>query len=336
MSCLDAAMMQGYLEELGPPPINGVVEGHLSTCRRCRDSFDHLAATNRRVNGWLAKLAPAELLVIDAKIALRRMEPGSRPILGGEIFRQRTNPRALVSSFVLQAGAVAALMLFGTVQAVRTPVSATALFVPPPPIRQIEHRSLQRDGGGHGSPSPPLHEQLVKPGPKIFHSPVPVVDHPALVMDESLIAPGDAWPASASPIGDPFGAFRGASGSGGKGGPGDGDGSGTGDRTGPGAGDGDRGIFAVGNGTSRPEVITKADPEYSEEARKAKYSGTVVLSIVVNADGTAADIKVVRSLGLGLDEKAVDAVRRWRFRPGMNKGVPVRVRAQIEVNFRLL
>ncbi len=85
-----------------------------------------------------------------------------------------------------------------------------------------------------------------------------------------------------------------------------------------------------------PQFSTRWIPEYSEEARKAKYSGSVMLSIVVNTDGRADDIKVVRSLGMGLDEKAIEAVGRWRFRPGTKDGVPVRVRAQVEVNFRLL
>ena len=83
-------------------------------------------------------------------------------------------------------------------------------------------------------------------------------------------------------------------------------------------------------------MLSKVDPEYSEEARKAKYSGSVMLSIVVNTDGKAEQIKVVKSLGMGLDEKAIEAVQKWRFLPGKNKGVPVAVRAQIEVNFRLL
>jgi TonB family protein len=78
------------------------------------------------------------------------------------------------------------------------------------------------------------------------------------------------------------------------------------------------------------------EPEYSEEARKAKYSGAVMLSIVVNTAGRPDNIKVIKSLGMGLDEKAIEAVERWRFRPGTKDGVPARVRAQIEVNFRLL
>jgi TonB family protein len=95
------------------------------------------------------------------------------------------------------------------------------------------------------------------------------------------------------------------------------------------------GVYSVGNGTLRPTVLTKVDPEYSEEARNAKYSGSVMLSIVVTTDGRADNIKVIKSLGMGLDEKAIEAVQRWVFSPGTNHGVPVNVKAQIEVNFRL-
>jgi len=95
------------------------------------------------------------------------------------------------------------------------------------------------------------------------------------------------------------------------------------------------GVYSVGNGTTPPTVLSKVDPQYSQEALAAKYSGSVMLSIVVGTDGKAQDIKVVKSLGMGLDEKAVEAVLQWVFRPGMNQGAPVNVRAQIEVNFRL-
>jgi TonB family protein len=96
------------------------------------------------------------------------------------------------------------------------------------------------------------------------------------------------------------------------------------------------GVYKVGGGVSAPSVLYKVDPEYSEEARKAKYSGTVLISVVVDANGKAQNIKVVRSLGLGLDEKAMEAVAKWKFKPGMKNGQPVSVQATIEVNFRLL
>lgn len=95
------------------------------------------------------------------------------------------------------------------------------------------------------------------------------------------------------------------------------------------------GVFRVGGGVSAPVVLYKVDAEYSEEARKAKYSGTVVLQAVVDATGTARDIRVVRSLGLGLDENAVEAVKKWKFRPGYRNGKPVAVLETIEVTFRL-
>ena len=87
---------------------------------------------------------------------------------------------------------------------------------------------------------------------------------------------------------------------------------------------------------SAPSVMSKVEPEYSEEARKAKWQGTVVLSVIVDELGRPRNIRVFRSLGLGLDQKAVDAVSQWRFKPGRKDGKPVPVIATIEVNFRLL
>ena len=83
-------------------------------------------------------------------------------------------------------------------------------------------------------------------------------------------------------------------------------------------------------------MLHKVEPEYSEEARKAKYAGTVVLQLIVDTTGKAQSIKVTRSLGLGLDENAIQAVNKWKFRPGYRNGQPVPVIATIEVNFRLL
>ncbi len=94
-------------------------------------------------------------------------------------------------------------------------------------------------------------------------------------------------------------------------------------------------VYRIGGDVSAPILINKVEPEYSQEALKAKYSGTVLLSIVVDANGTPRDIHVIRPLGLGLDEKAIEAVMNWRFRPGMKGGHPVATQAQIEINFRL-
>jgi TonB family protein len=90
---------------------------------------------------------------------------------------------------------------------------------------------------------------------------------------------------------------------------------------------------AAASGVSDPVVIFKVDPESSEEARKARLTGTVVLSIVVDQTGGASDIHVVKSLGMGLDEKAMEAVQKWKFKPAMKGGHAVNMGATITANF---
>jgi len=95
------------------------------------------------------------------------------------------------------------------------------------------------------------------------------------------------------------------------------------------------GVFRVGGGVSAPRAIDTPDPEYSEEARKAKYQGTVILWLVVSPECKPQQIRVQRSLCMGLDEKAIEAVRNWRFEPAKKDGQPVPVMINVEVNFRL-
>jgi TonB family protein len=92
-------------------------------------------------------------------------------------------------------------------------------------------------------------------------------------------------------------------------------------------------VYRVGNGVSPPGIIRKVDPQYSEEAAKAGLVGKVLLQVVVGTDGKPRDAKVIRSLGLGLDENALAAVGAWEFAPGNKDGQPVNVRVWIEVNF---
>ncbi len=97
-----------------------------------------------------------------------------------------------------------------------------------------------------------------------------------------------------------------------------------------------QGVYRIGNGVSAPTVLHKVEPKYSKDARKAKLDGTVVLTLVVDDQGRPQNLKILRRLGLGLDEKAIEAVKKWRFKPGVKDGKPVPVLATIEVNFRLL
>ncbi len=96
-----------------------------------------------------------------------------------------------------------------------------------------------------------------------------------------------------------------------------------------------RRVYRVGNGVMPPRVQFKVDPDYAEAARAARLQGTVLLRLVVSDRGTAENIQVYKSLGDGLDEKAVEAIRKWRFVPGTKDGQAVAVMASIEVNFRL-
>jgi TonB family protein len=101
-----------------------------------------------------------------------------------------------------------------------------------------------------------------------------------------------------------------------------------------GSGSGDRAPLSS-SGSSAPALIYKVEPEYTEEARAAKYQGTVILYVEIDPNGKATNIEVKRSLGLGLDEKAIEAVKQWKFKPGQKDGNPVTVFATIEVIFRL-
>ena len=95
-------------------------------------------------------------------------------------------------------------------------------------------------------------------------------------------------------------------------------------------------VYRVGvDGVTPPHATYMPDPEFSEEARRARYDGTCVLWLVVDAKGMPRDIMVHRSLGMGLDEKAIEAVRQWRFKPAMKDRVPVAVRISVEVSFHL-
>ncbi len=93
-------------------------------------------------------------------------------------------------------------------------------------------------------------------------------------------------------------------------------------------------VYKVGEGASAPVLIYSPDPEYSKEARKAKRGDTCVLNLVVDTNGRTRDIKIIQSVGVGLDEKAIEAVKQWKFKPAMKDGRPVIVEIRVEIDFR--
>jgi TonB family protein len=96
------------------------------------------------------------------------------------------------------------------------------------------------------------------------------------------------------------------------------------------------GLFRIGGGVSAPVPLVSPEAEFSEQARRAKYQGVCLVSVIVDAEGNPQNPRVIRGLGMGLDEKALEAVRRYKFKPALKDGtIPVPVMITIEVNFRL-
>ena len=281
------------------------------------------------------------------------LEVTSKPIPVKDIWGLYGRKReSWMMSFAGQCAVVLLLFTVFSTKAVQQKVKETIHLVAPdiaPYTPQAPPKPQTMQGGGGGgdrSPTPASKGRAPKFSPRQFVPPAAVVNNPnpKLLMDPTLIGPPDLQlPNNNMPVwGDPLAKLGPPSNGPGSGGgigsgSGGGIGSGKGGGYGPGEGGGmGGGVYRVGGGVSAPAVLYKVDPEYSEEARKAKYSGTVLLYIEVDQTGHARNLRVVKGIGLGLDEKAIEAVNKWRFKPGMKDGKPVAVAAQIEVNFRLL
>jgi TonB family protein len=245
---------------------------------------------------------------------------------------------------------IVALILWLSIAAVKKAVSKNQLLtnIDVPQYMPIAPKGPQMGGGGGGG----SHDILQAPKgrlPKFEEQPIvpPMViknDHPKLVADPAIMMPKDIQlPNNNLPnLGDPRTSIVGpasngtGSGAGMGSGSGGGIGSGHGNGYGPGEGGGyGGGLYHVGGGVSAPQLIFAPDPEFSDEARRAKYQGVCVVSLIVDAQGNPQRVQVVRHLGMGLDEKAVEAVKQYRFKPATLQGKPVPVEVNIEVNFRI-
>lgn len=243
--------------------------------------------------------------------------------------------RAGISSILIHCAVVALLFYIGSLKPVQKAVKQmVTLMAPPPPLKPAP----KTGGGGGGARQPEVKKADIPKPRKVYTPPTttPVqtkLEVPASLLDVQLTNdPTD--------IGNPTG-LTALNGAGYGGGIGNGKGGGIGNGTGPGFGNGSGGgsgggVYKPGGDVTNPIPISKPEPQYSEEARKAKWGGTVTLSLVVDETGHTKDIHVIKPLGLGLDEKAIEAVQKWTFIPGKKNGKPVAVAAQIEVTFRLL
>jgi protein TonB len=303
--------------------------------------FKRLSALSTSMNSLLGIERPAIFTACHAGHRLRcpirpnleRSRTGA-PIAAGLCMR----PSAATTSAAVHGAAVLSLLfLFHVDRLPPGPVPGRNLYIPllrtPPRWR--------RDAGGGQRESLPASKGPLPPHAtrRVFVPPTANIlnDHPRLPIEQAILEQ-PAPDVSLNAVGDPFGLAGPLSGGrGGPGGIGDGGCCGVGNGKGPGLG----GATAPPpmpkpRKISLPVLIYKVEPEYSEEARKAKYQGVVVLVAEVDGDGKTRNMRVIRALGLGLDEKAIAAASLWRFRPATADGQPVPYPVTIEVNFRLL
>ena len=280
----------------------------------------------------------------------------SRPVrvreIWGEYGNRKKSGTISVMLHVLAIGGIIALSITGArVVVQKAPDQHITLLSPDLsdilPMQPKKMQSIQGGGGGgdrdkietpKGKLPKASMEQITPPAMVIRN------DHPKLAVEPTVVMPPTIKIASNMPnLGDPLSKIPSGPPSNGTGsgagigsGSGGGVGSGEGGGVGPGKGGGiGGGVFRVGGGVSAPRAMDTPDPEYSEEARKAKYQGVCILWLIVGPDGKPRDVKIARSLGMGLDQKAIDAVKRWKFEPAMKDGKPVAVQINVEVNFRL-
>lgn len=187
----------------------------------------------------------------------------------------------------------------------------------PEPVTQVQLPRMRRlSGGGVPQVAPPKLVQTPHPHPMAV---TPTLLAPVLTT-ENVPTFG-----SMGPIAGPPGIGGGQNGGSG----GMGAGSAGGNCVGPNCSD-------VGEVAAGPVVVYKPEPEYTDAARKARFQGTCVVQIVIGADGRVSDPKVLQPLGLGLDQKAIEAVLKWRFQPARDRnGRPIATTALVDVNFRL-
>ena len=211
----------------------------------------------------------------------------------------------------------------------------TPIDLPVPPPKAPPRATMMGGGGGQRGPTP-----VTKGTPPKFaeHQIVPPakppIQQPKIAIEPTVEVQKDVKMASSIPqIGVANSPLVGMSMGNGRG---TGLGSGNGSGIGPGSGGNTGGgLRQIGGGVSAPQLIYQVEPEFSEEARKAKVAGNVLVTLVVDTSGHPQRVRVLRGIGMGLDEKAVEAVRQYRFKPAMEGSTPVPVQVNIDVNFQI-
>jgi TonB family protein len=254
--------------------------------------------------------------------------------VGYGTYQQR--PENFLLSFVTHTAGLGLMLwlLHMTVPArIIPPSTANSVDLAPYVPQHVGKGGPSGGGGGDASKLKASAGSPPKAAKQQFTPPTVLPQQKSKLMIEPTVVADLKVPPNAQ-LGDPLSKLMTPSnGTGVGGGIGSGSGGGVGSgHGGPGVGPG---IFHVGEGVSAPRAIYTPEPEFSEEARKAKYQGVVVLNIVVGTDGRVHNPRVVRSLGMGLDEKAIEGVKTWKFDPSKKDGRAVAVEMNIEVAFNL-
>jgi len=317
-------------------------ELHLLPQTTANDSLWTSLKNNVRAAFFPEKLPPLQLTSRPVKV---------RDIWGEYNYKKESAGVSAVVHVAFIAGLIAISILGARVVKEKAPETVTLIApdLTPPQLPMTKPSAKTSGGGGGGGDRDKLQApkgKLPKTAMEQITPPAMVIrnPHPKLAVEPTVVVPPQIKLASNMPnLGNPMSAVPSgppSNGTGSGGGIGSGSGGGVGSGSGPGVGPGygggiGGGVFRVGGGVSPPRALDTPDPEYSEEARKAKYQGTCILWLIVGPDGKPRDIKVARALGMGLDEKAIEAVRNWKFAPAMKDGKPVAVQINVEVNFRL-
>lgn len=261
----------------------------------------------------------------------------STPIAVVDRMATKQNPRATASAIAFYA---LLILLIGWLlhkkvafMAKPKPVQVVELDAPPP---KAPPKAVSMGGGGgqrgptpvtKGTPPKFADQQIVPPK-------APPLEEPKIHIAPTIEVQKDLKMASSIPqIGVANSPLVGMSMGNGRGtGLGSGNGSGLGPGSGGNTGGGPR---RIGGGVSAPVLIFSVEPEFSEEARKAKVAGNVLVNLYVDTNGNPSHVRVIRGVGMGLDEKAVEAVRQYKFKPAMENGKPVLVELNVEVNFQI-
>ena len=279
------------------------------------------------------------------------LELTSKPIPVPDLLAVKPNPWAIGIATTVNLAILALVIFFGVRKIIDT-VNQQQLHATDIDVGEFKapHADTLAGGGGGGGDRSIIdankgHLPKIEKNP-ITPPQVPVVDNPKIPM-QSAIDVQKNLTLPDNPLLPVIGvtkspnvnlASNGQGSSGGMGtGSGGGLGSGTGNGYGPGfGGNAGGGLYHVGGGISAPVALNNVEAEFSDEARRAKYQGVCLISLIVDAQGNPQNPRVIRALGMGLDEKALEAVRQYKFRPAMKDGkTPVPVMITVEVNFRL-